>query len=137
MLESPRIEIVPGREMIASRETHEVALRGVLDRLKEKGYFREGDRIDLAFPDEGNLEDWMPTKGKWPEGMGKAVARCEVTSLIIPDAKPGPDTLHAELVALGYGVDVWPNFEKMSGTEDCVNYFLYERPKPSGEAVVA
>lgn len=120
-------------EKIATREDNEQIIGFVMDRLRESGYFKESDVIEEAFPDPATLKAWL-SKGELPSGMGKAVARYDVTS-VIADVVPagvlqegaGKDKFFMELEAHGYKVVVDPNFDKMDGEHDSVSYMVYEQ----------
>ena len=101
-------------------EGRERAAEEVVDRLREQGYFREGERCVLVLPEEGK---------KW-------VAKYEVTALRTPPVDeerskrfPMGDHLEPALTAAGYRVSVCPDFENMTDEAESVEYYLYEKPE--------
>lgn len=138
-VEAARLEQLrkDNHERIASREEHEATLARCIDKLREGGYFREGEEARLSFPEAEHLgSPWKKQDESWREGFGKAVALCETTSLVKPPSDPNRDArypkrdhLENALLAAGYLVDVWPDYENPSGDVDAVNYYIYESTK--------
>lgn len=114
------------REKIAPREAHEAAITAVVDMLRKSGYFKDTDVVEAAFPDatDGSLAKWL-SKGELPAGMGKAVARYDVTSVVV-DGPSAADQFAPALEASGYKLDIYPNMDKMDGDHDSVSYYVYE-----------
>lgn len=101
----------------SDRERHETAIGAVIDRLRGEGYFRDGETTELVFPEPGVTEKW--------------VARCDTKAFMnaAPDPErkkrfPSADPLYDALVAAGYKVDVWPDWEKSDDDFFHVEYRL-------------
>jgi len=109
----------------------------VIDVLKEDRYFRPGEEAKLVFPQPGELgSPWRKQDRSWRPGFGRAVAKCETTTLIKPsvdqerDERYGKiDHLEKELRAAGYLVDVWPDYEGGSAEVDRCDYYIFEMVK--------
>jgi len=122
------------RERIADRERHEATLGGIIDELRAGRYFRTGETARLVFPEPGKLgSPWRKKDGSWRPGFGRAVACCETFSHVEPPPDPERDARYPKaghfervLVAAGYLVDVWPDYENSTGDQDRVDYYIYE-----------
>lgn len=105
-----------------ARERREKAAEEAVERLRGEGYFREGESAKIVLPAEGQKEKW--------------IARCDADSLLDspndPEWKkrfPSADPLYDAFVAVGYRVDVFPDFGASDGVTFRVEFHLFEKDK--------
>jgi hypothetical protein len=125
----------PIQELLASREEHEQALDGIIEKLKDIGYTREGESVETIYPSEDNHALWKKRIDKYrPKGAGRGVAEIISHSLSNPPSDPersarlGKDDHLAKLLEeQGYIVKADIDFESMMNDVYETTHVVYEK----------